>query len=104
MFGDADAVRARSVDDENAAGAGGRDVDVVDAGARASDDPDLRRRFEEFFVHLRRAADEQRVGVRQIGGKNVTSAPGPGVDRPSGLDPQQLQRGRWKVVGDDDFQ
>ena len=39
VLGDADAVRARRVDDENAARAGGGHVDVVDAGAGAGDDP-----------------------------------------------------------------
>ena len=43
VLGDADAVGAGRVDDEDAARAGGRDVDVVHAGAGAGDDPQLRR-------------------------------------------------------------
>ena len=40
-FGDADAVGAGRVHDDDAAGAGGGDVHVVDAGAGARDDPQL---------------------------------------------------------------
>ena len=41
VLGDADAVGARRVDDEDAARAGRGDIDVVDAGAGAGDDPQL---------------------------------------------------------------
>ena len=41
VLGDADAVRARRVDDEDAARAGRGDVDVVHAGAGAGDDAEL---------------------------------------------------------------
>ena len=52
-----------------AARAGGRDVDVVDAGAGARDDAQARRGGEQLRVDLGGAADQQRVGVGQIGGE-----------------------------------
>ena len=57
VLGDADAVGAGRVDDEDAARAGRGDVDVVDAGAGAGDDAEPRRRVEQrrasTFVALR---------------------------------------------------
>ena len=62
---DADAVRTRCVDDENAPRACRGDVDVVHAGAGAGDDAEFRRRQEQIGRHLGRAADEQGVRVGQ---------------------------------------
>ncbi len=101
VLGDADAVRARRVDDENAARAGGGHVDVVDAGAGAGDDPELRRRGQQVGGDLRRAADEQRVGVRQRGREFRRRAAAPRVDLPAGLGAEQLERRCRQVVGDD---
>ena len=103
VLGDADAVGARRVDDEDAAGAGRRDVDVVDAGAGAGDDAQPRRGVEQRAVDLRRAADDQRVGVGQVVRECGRRPAGPRVDSPAGLGAQQLQRGAGRVVGDDDF-
>ena len=69
VLGDADAVGAGRVDDENAAGAGGFDVDVVDAGAGARDDPQPRRRGDQRGIDFRRAPHQQRVRIRQIVGQ-----------------------------------
>ena len=41
----------------------GVEVDVVDAGARAGDDPQARRGGDQVARHLRRAAHDERVGV-----------------------------------------
>ena len=71
VLGDADAVRARRVDDENSAAARGGDVHVVHASARARDDPQAGRRVEQARVHFRRTANEQRIGVGEIAGERV---------------------------------
>jgi hypothetical protein len=71
MFGHADAVRARRVDDQDAAGARGVDVDVVDAGAGAPDDTEVRCRGEKARIDGGRAADEQRVSVGEVGSECV---------------------------------
>ena len=103
VLGDADAVGAGRVDDEDAAGAGGGDVDVVHAGAGAGDDAEAGRRVQQRRVHLGRAADEQGVGVGEVGGQDVGRPPGARVDDPAGLGPEQFQRRGGQVVGDDDF-
>ncbi len=104
VLGDADAVRARRVDDEDAARAGGGDVDVVDAGAGAGDDAEPRRRVHQRRVHFGRAADEQGVGVGEVGGERVRLASGARIDDPAAFGAEQIQRGGREIVGDDDFQ
>ena len=54
-------------------------------------------------VDLRRAADEQRVGVGEVGGEGGRRSAGARVDHPAGLGAEQLQRRGRQVVGDDDF-
>ena len=103
MLGDADAVGAGRVDDEDAARARGGDVDVVDAGAGAGDrSAACGAAASSARVDLRRAADEQRVGVGEIGGELGGRSPGAGIDRPA-FGAEQFERGSRKVVGDDDF-
>ena len=92
VLGDADAVGARRVDDEDAARAGGVDVDVVDAGSGARDDPQPRRGRHQARRHFGGAAHQQRVRVGQIGGEGVRLAPGAGIDDPARFGAQQLQR------------
>ena len=104
MLGDADAVGARGVDHEDAAGAGGRDVDVVHAGAGPGHNPQLRRGVEQPGVHLRGASDHQRVGVGEIGGQHSGRAAGTGIDHPAGFGAEQIERGHREVVGNDNFQ
>ena len=104
MLGDADAVGARRIDHQDAAGAGGGDVDVVDAGAGARDDAELGRRVHQRGGHLGGATDEDAVGIRQIEGEGVGLAARARVHHPAGLGAQQVQRGGWQVVGDNDFQ
>ena len=93
VLGDADAVGARRVDDEDAARAGGGDVDVVDAGAGAGDDAQPRRGSMQRRGDLRRAAHEQRVGVGEIGGELGGLAARNARRRSSRLGAQQVQRG-----------
>jgi hypothetical protein len=102
VLGHADAVRARRVDDEDAPSACGGHVDVVDARARAADDPQARGGGEQVGGDLRGAPDEQRIGVRK-GRLQVRQRPAAaGVDHPSRFAAQQIERRRRQVVGDDD--
>jgi hypothetical protein len=75
VLGDADAVGAGRIDDQNAAGAGRSDVDVVDAGTGARDDSQLRRSGEQRRRDLRRAADHQCVGVGEVCGQRCGRTP-----------------------------
>ena len=103
VLGDADAVGAGRVDDEDAAAAGGRHVDVVDAGAGAADDAELGGRGEQILRDLGRAADEQCVGVGEILGEIGGAPAGSGVDLPA-FGAEQFERRFRQIVGDDDFQ
>ena len=101
-LGDADAVRARRVHDDDAAGAGGGDVDVVDAGAGAGNHPQARRGGDDRRGDLGGAANDDRVGIGDVGGELVRRAARTGVDLPS-FRAQQIERGSGKVVGDNNF-
>ena len=85
VLGDADAVGAGRVDDQDAAGAGAGHVDVVDAGPGARDDAEPRRRVHQGRGHLGCAADENAVGVRHIQRERVRLASGARVHHPTGL-------------------
>jgi hypothetical protein len=61
VLGRRDDVRARRVDDDDAALRGGGDVDVVDPDAGARDGAQVRRAGEQVGVDLRRRADDDRV-------------------------------------------
>ena len=73
VLGDADAVRAWGVHDDDAAVGGGADVDVVDAGAGAGDHPKTWRRGDELFV--RPAWRCERSGRRLPRGRAASSFP-----------------------------
>ena len=100
-LGDADAVGAGGVHDENAARGGGRHVDVVDAGAGARDHAQLRRGLDQRGGDLRRAADDQRVGVREIARQLVGFAAGFRVDGPAGGAKRVGGGGRKRISNDD---
>ena len=103
VLGDADAVGAGRVDDEDAARAGGGDVDVVDAGAGARDDPEPRRGVEQRARRpswrCGRAARRRRRDRRRARRACARSA----RRRPAGFGAQQFQRRGRQIVGDDDF-
>ena len=100
MLGHADAVRAGRVDDEDASLTGGGHIDVVHAGPGARDDAQLWRRVHQPRVDCRRAADEQPVSIREIGGEGRRRTPWARVHHPARLRSDQLQRRGWQVVGD----
>ena len=103
VLGDADAVGARRVDDQDAAAAGGRHVDVVHAGAGAADDAQARAALEQIGGDLGRAANEQRVGVGQRAARSAATATALGIDAASRLGAEQLQRRFRQLVGDDNL-
>jgi len=102
VFGDADAIGARRVDDQHAPTTGRGDVDVVDASAGASNDPEVGRCREQFFGDLGGAADQQSVGIGQIVGEIGRAPPGSGINVPA-FRAEQFERRLWEVVSDDDF-
>ncbi len=104
MLGDADAVRAGCVDDQDPAGARRGDVDVVDAGAGTRNDAQPRRGREEIGGDSGGAADEQGIGVREVTSEGRGGAARPGINFPAGFGAEEIQRGSRQVVGDEDFQ
>jgi hypothetical protein len=100
-LGDADAVGAGGVHHQDAARGGGGHVDVVDAGAGARDDAKPGRRGDQLFGDLRRAADDECVGIGEIAREFVGLASGFGVDRPSG-GAKRVGGGGRERIGDDD--
>jgi hypothetical protein len=83
-LGDADAVGAGGVHDQDAARGRGRHVHVVDAGAGTGDDAQVRSGFDQRRGDLRGTADDQRVRVGKIAGELVWFTAGAGVDGVSG--------------------
>ncbi len=83
VFSDAHAVAAGGVHDEDAAGAGRGQIDVVDPGSGAGNYPKFWRCSEQTFVDFSRAADDERVSVGQIRRQHVWRASGAGVDGPA---------------------
>ena len=102
QFRDADAVGARRVHDDDAARAGGVDVDVVDAGAGARDRAKPRRGGDQIGGHFRGAAHDDGVGVGEIGGQVGRRAAAARIDGPA-FGAQEVERRGREVVGDDDF-
>ena len=100
----ADAVGPGGVDDENTAGAGRIDVDVVDARPGARDDSQVRRSGEQPCVDPGRAAHEDGIRIghlcREYGGRPA----GPRVDRPVGFGAKQFESRCGQIVRDDDLQ
>ena len=88
-LGGRDDVRGRRVDDHDARGRGGFDIDVVEADTGPRDDLEVRRMRDRFLIHLRRRADENsvRIGERREQRRTVGS-----IDRsdievgPEGID------------------
>ena len=102
MFGHADAVGPRRVDDQHPARARRVEVDVVDAGARARDDLEPGRAGEQLGIHPGRAADDQGVGIHEGGLQPGPGPPGLGIDGPS-LVAKQICRRRRQGIGYDDL-
>ena len=100
---DADAVGARRVHHDDAARAGGGNIDVVHAGARAGDGAQLRRSVDQRSGDFRGAAHDDGIGVGEIGDELFGRPACTGVDGPA-FRAQHIQRGWRKVVGDYDFQ
>ena len=76
----ADAVGAWRVHDDDPPGAGGRDVDVVDAGAGTSDHSQLRRTRDDGSRDLGGTTNHERFGGTQIGDELLGRTTRPGVD------------------------
>ena len=70
-FGDGDGVGAGGVHDDDAATRGGGGVDVVDAYAGAADDAEFRRVLKQCGIDLNGGADDESVGVGELGGEAV---------------------------------
>ena len=66
VLGGGDRVRLGRVGDDDAAAGGGRDVDVVDAGAGAADHLQVGRQLDQLRRHLRRRADQDRVVLADL--------------------------------------
>ena len=100
---DADAVGARRVHHDDAACAGGVQVDVVHARAGARDHAQRRRGGDDLASHLRRAAHDQRVGVGD-GGQQFGQRPAGGrIDDPSVLLGEQGNSGPRQIIGNHNF-
>ena len=101
-LGDADAVGARRVHHDDAAGArGGTSTLSTPVPARA-----MARSWGaaaiSAAVTLRRAANHDRVGVGDVGGELLGGAARSGVDLPAFV-AEQIERGSREVVGDKDL-
>ncbi len=75
VFGDAHAVAAWRVHDENAARAGRGEIDVVDPGSGAGNYPKFGRCSEQPLVNFGRAADDERVGLARSGASTSGARP-----------------------------
>ena len=69
LLGHRDRVGSGRVHDRDALASGGFEFNVVDADARASDDPQFVSMFEQSRVDLHRRANDERVGGFQVGGQ-----------------------------------
>jgi hypothetical protein len=90
VFRDADAVRARRIHHDDAAVGCSTHVDVVDAGAGAGNHPKARGGGDEGGVHLCRAANNQRVGLRKVLCQVAGRALGACIDCPTGHGPKDF--------------
>ncbi len=100
---DADAVGARRVHHDDAASGGGVEVDVVDAGAGARDDAQLRRgaiTSAVTRVALRTiSASASATAVEEFGERTARL----GVQLPALDVGEQRDGGSWKIIGNDNF-
>ena len=71
VLSDADAVSPWCVHHQDAAGAGRRQIDVVDARAGAGNHPKFGRGREQPLINLSGAADDQCIGLGKRRGKDV---------------------------------
>ena len=78
--------------------------DARPSGAGARDDPQARRGTEQGGIDAGRAADQETVGVRQLGRENRRRPSWSRVDRPTDFSAQQLQSGCGEIVRDDNLQ
>ena len=74
------------------------------AHAKVTDDAQLWRRPQEPGVDRRRASDEQRISVSEIGTQRLGGAPRARVNRPAGLGAKEIHRGGRQGVRDEDLQ
>jgi hypothetical protein len=102
QFGDADAVGARRVHDDDAARAGGRHVNVVHPRARARDDAQRPGGRDQTGRDFGRTAHDQSVGVGDVCRELLRRASSPGVNIPA-FGVQKLQCGCREIVGDNYF-
>ena len=102
VFGDAHAVGARGVHDDDAARCCSGDIDVVDTGSRAGNHPKFRRCCNQRLVDGRRAADDEGVRIGEIAREVSGRAAGFGVDGTAGKAREQSDRGGRQLIGDDD--
>ena len=102
VFGRRDRVAVRRVHDDDAAGGGGVDVDVVDADAGAADDFQMRRGAEQVGGDFRRRADRQAVIAADDRFQFVLREAGLHVDVDAAVF-EDLHGGRGELVGDQDF-
>ena len=100
---DADAVDPGGIHDDDAAGARGVDVDVVNPGAGSGDHPQARRRLDEIAIHASGASDDQRVRVVDGRDQRVAGSARAGVERPGLHFAESFERGLRQIIGDDDF-
>jgi hypothetical protein len=104
VLGDADAVRARCVDNQDPACAGGFDIHIVDAGAGPRDNPQPRRGGQQVGRDFGGTPHHQCVGVGEVFDEVGRLAAGAGIDLPAAFRAKQIERGSGEVVGDYDFQ
>ena len=81
----------------------GVEVDVVDAGAGAGDDPKAWRRGNQCARDLRGASNDERVGVGEGGVEFGQRAAGFRVDGPALDGAQQVGGRRRQIIRNDDF-
>src|SRR4029453_344561 len=81
----------------------GGDVDIVHAGTGASDHFESAGAGEKVVVNLRRATDEQRIGVGESRHEIGLRTSCLHVDGPSGFGTEQIQGGGGQAISDNDF-
>ena len=99
---DADAVRAGRIEHEDAAVAGGLDVDVVDPCAGTRHDPEARSGSDQLGRDRRGAADYEGIGVGEVGAQLGRRATATGVDGPP-LGFEQGDGSRGQRIRNHDF-
>ena len=102
MLGDANAVRARGVQHENAALTSGIQVNVIDPGTGSRDHLEVRGGGQQISIHLGAAADDQALRVPQVTEQLVPWPSGTGIHLPA-LPTQQVGGGIGQRIGDDDL-